>query len=154
MVLLVLIVLAVIPLFGVALLAMNGSLFPHPTIDALFMSLILLAMSGIMGATALFEVRKRLKGSDTPSGKGGRISANSQASAGPVRRGTVKDVAFYEAHVGEPNKSLVTLSNGASLTELLVLSGDVRNALPIGQKVQITLRKEAGLNILADVRYS
>jgi len=34
------------------------------------------------------------------------------------------------------------------------LDGDVRNALPVGQRVQITLRKEAGQNVLVNVSYS
>jgi hypothetical protein len=36
----------------------------------------------------------------------------------------------------------------------LVVEGDARNALPVGQKVQITLRKQHGQNVLADVIYS
>jgi hypothetical protein len=35
----------------------------------------------------------------------------------------------------------------------MVVEGDVRNALPVGQKVQTTLRKQHGQNVLADVMY-
>jgi len=49
MTLLLLLVLAAIPLLGVVWIAFYGSL---TTVDGLFLSLILLAMSGILGATA------------------------------------------------------------------------------------------------------
>jgi len=142
MTLLILLMLAGIPLLGVLWIAVYGSL---TTVDGLFMSLILLAMSGILGATALFEL-KRPK-SATPFG--GRAVAG-----GMVQSGRVQDVVFYEAHVGEPNKSIVTLTNDGRALQTLVVEGDARNALPVGQKVQITLRKQHGQNVLADVIYS
>ena len=43
-------------------------------------------------------------------------------------------------------------SNGSSQT--LALEGDVRNALPVGQTLEITLRKEPGKNVLVDVNYA
>jgi hypothetical protein len=46
------------------------------------------------------------------------------------------------------------LSNDGKSSQTLVVEGDVRNALPVGQKVQITLRKQHGQNVLADVIYS
>ena len=142
MTLLVLIALAGIPLLGVLWIAIYGSL---TTVDGLFMSLILLAMSGILGATALFELRRP----KSAASFGGRAVAG-----GTVQIGRVQDVVFYEAHVGEPNKSIVTLSNAGLALQTLVVEGDARNALPIGQKVQITLRKQHGQNVLADVVYS
>lgn len=142
MTLLLLLVLAGIPLLGVVWIAVYGSL---TTVDGLFMSLILLAMSGILGATALFE----LKRPRSAAGFGGRAFAG-----GMVQSGRVQDVVFYEAHVGEPNKSIVTLSNVGRALQTLVVEGDARNALPVGQKVQITLRKQHGQNVLADVVYS
>ena len=36
---------------------------------------------------------------------------------------------------------------------LLVLEGDMRNALPVGQRVEVTFRKESGHNVLVDVDY-
>jgi hypothetical protein len=142
MALLVLLVLAGIPLLGVVWIALYGSL---TTVDGLFMSLILLAMSGILGATALFELRRP------------KSAASSGARAVPgglMQSGRVQDVVFYEAHVGEPNKSIVTLANDGRASQTLVVEGDARNALPVGQRVQITLRKQHGQNVLADVIYS
>jgi hypothetical protein len=148
MMLLLLLLLAAIPLVGVAWIAVSGSLLPRPTIDALFTSLILLSMSGIFGATAAFELRRYLSGASRGS------AAKPQSASGLSRSGRVKEVSFYEADVGQPNKSIVTLAEDGRSAEMLVLSGDVRNALPVGQKVQITLRKQDGTNVLVDVQYS
>jgi hypothetical protein len=147
MALILLLLLALIPLLGIVWIVFFGSL---TTVDGLFMSLILLTMSGILGTTALFELRKRVFGGGTQSG----AAARRTNSGGLVRRGKVQDVVFFEANVGEPNKSIVTLADGGQTRQTLVLSGDVRNALPVGQKVQITLRKESGQNVLVDVSYS
>jgi hypothetical protein len=149
MVLVLLLILAVIPLLGIAWIAVYGSLFLQPTVDALFMSLILLAMSGILGTTALFELRKRLFGGGSTTS-----SAKSPSPGGLVKSGKVKEVVFFEANVGEPNKSIVTLSDSGRSPQTLVLAGDMRNALPVGQKVHITMRKEAGQNVLVNVTYA
>jgi hypothetical protein len=148
MVLILLLILATIPLLGIVWIAVYGTLFPQPTVDALFMSLILLTMSGILGTTALFELRKRLFGSSPTAS-----SAKSLSPGGLVRSGKVKDVVFFEANVGEPNKSIVTLSDARS-AQMLVLAGDMRNALPVGQKVQITMRKEGSQKVLVNVTYA
>ena len=144
MTLLVLMVLAGIPLLGVVWVAVYGSV---TTVDGLFMSLILLAMSGIMGMTALFELRR-------PKSASAASFAGRAVTGGRVHGGRVQEVVFYEAHVGEPNKSIVTLTNDGRSLQTLVVEGDARNALPVGQKVQITLRKQHGQNVLADVIYS
>jgi hypothetical protein len=149
MILHMLLILAAIPLLGIGLIAIYGSLFPQPTVDALFMSLILLAMSAILGTTALFELRKRVFGSSSTANP-----ASSSLPAGLVRSGKVKDVVFFEANVGQPNKSIVTLSDQAQQAQTLVLAGDMRNALPVGQRVKITMRKEGAQNVLVDVRYA
>jgi len=143
MVLFLLLILAAVPLVGVLWIAFYGSL---TTVDGLFMALILLAMSGILGSTALFELRRRRTGSG--------LRQDSRLGTRLVRTGKVQEVVFFESDVGQPNKSIVTLSDGGSSSQMLVLEGDMRNALPIGQKVQVTLRKEAGLNVLVNVTYS
>jgi hypothetical protein len=33
----------------------------------------------------------------------------------------------------------------------MVFEGDLRNALPVGQKVEVTVRKEIGYNVLVNV---
>jgi hypothetical protein len=139
--------LALAPLLGVVWILVYGSI---TTVDGLFMSLILLAMSGILGLNAALQFRRGT------SRSGGRASATATvtASGGKVRRGKVESVQFYESNVGESNKSIVTLSHPANPSNLLVFEGDMRNALPVGQSVEITLRKQSGYNVLVNVSYS
>ena len=143
MMLVISVLLALVPLLGIAWIVLYGSI---TTVDGLFMSLILAAMSGIVGLNILIELRKR------GTGKQSSATATSTAAGGLRQQGKVQSVQFYESGVGQPNKSVVTLSDrGAS--NLLVLEGDMRNALPVGQKVLVTFRKESGHNVLVDVDY-
>jgi hypothetical protein len=147
MILVISLILALIPLLGIVWIVVYGS---PTTVDGLFMSLILLAMSGILGLNALYELRKRISGFvRKPS-----FTAAMLTAAGLVQRGKVESVLFFESNVGQPNKSIVTLSDGASTSNMLVFEGDMRNALPAGQKVEITFRKESGYNVLVNVSYS
>lgn len=57
MMLLLSIVLGIIPLLGIAWTVMNGTV---TTVDGLFLSLILLSLSGILFLNAYLELRKRL----------------------------------------------------------------------------------------------
>jgi hypothetical protein len=145
MMLVISVLLALISLLGIVWIALYGSL---TTVDGLFMSLILLAMSGIVGLNVMLELRQLRAG--------GRSFATATAtSSGRLRqRGKVESVQFYESGVGQPNKSVVMLSNGPSASQMLVFEGDMRNALPVGQKVDITFRKESGYNVLANVDYA
>jgi hypothetical protein len=145
MMLVISILFALIPLFGIAWIVFYGLI---TTVDGLFMSLILLAMAGIVGLNILLELRKFRSGlrvSSTPT---------ATVSGGLRQRGKVESVQFYESGVGQPNKSIVTFSDTGNTSNLLVLEGDMRNALPVGQKVDFTFRKERGHNVLMDVDYS
>ena len=145
MMLLISVVLALIPLLGIAWIVLYGSI---TTVDGLFMSLILATMSGIVGLNVLIELKKLRSGGQSFS------TATSTASGGLRQRGKVESVQFYESGVGQPNKSVVTLSDGGTASNLLVFEGDMRNALPVGQKVDVTFRKESGHNVLVDVDYA
>ncbi|HXY15813.1 MAG TPA: hypothetical protein VEI26_15040 [Terriglobales bacterium] len=149
MVVVLLLTLAAIPLLGILWIAVSGSLLPQPTVDALFMSLILLTMSGILGTTALFELRRKFLGSDSST-----RATKATSPSGLVRSGKVQEVIFFESNVGEPNKSIVTLLDGGRAPQMVVLAGDMRNALPVGQKVQIIMRKEGAQNVLVNVMYA
>jgi hypothetical protein len=144
MMLFVSVLLALIPLLGIAWIVLYGSI---TTVDGLFMSLILLAMSGIVGLNVLVELKKKRSGEPSFS------TATSTVSGGLRQRGKVESVTFYESGVGQPNKSIVSLSDGGTASNLLVLEGDMRNALPVGQRVDVTFRKESGHNVLVDVDY-
>jgi hypothetical protein len=58
------VVLGIVPLVGVAWIVLKASI---TTVDGLFMSLILLTLSGILFLNAYLEVRGRLKKSAAPS---------------------------------------------------------------------------------------
>ncbi len=151
MVLLTSLLLALIPFLGFVWIAVHGSL---TTVDGLFTSLILLAISGLFGGHALFEFRHRGSAAERAlSSRAGR-SSSAVSLGGVVQRGKVKSVLFFESNVGQSNKSIVTLADGDSSPQTLVLDGDMRNALPTGQKVEITLRKADGHNVLLNVSYS
>jgi len=150
MVLITSLILALIPLLGVLWIALNHGL---TTVDGLFMSLILLAISGTLGTTALFDLKKRFSG-EGAANSGRPALARSSAGAGLVQRGRVEKVDFFESNVGQPNKSVVMLANGSSSAQMLVFEGDLRNALPAGRKVEITFRKASGHNVLVNVSYS
>lgn len=145
MMLILSLLLALVPLLGIAWILMKGLV---TTVDGLFMSLILLAMSGIVFLNVLLELRRKSSGEARSSS-----SAASPISGGLTQRGKVQSVQFYESGVGEPNKSVVTLGDGETSSRLLVLEGDMRNALPVGQKVEVTFRKESGHNVLVNVEY-
>src|SRR5689334_12338945 len=100
--LLILLILTLLPLLGVLYIIVYGS---PTTVDGLFMSLILLAIAGIVGMNALYELRKGKSG----SGSAGFSSPKFLSSGGLIRRGKVREVVFFESHVGQPNKSVVTL---------------------------------------------
>jgi hypothetical protein len=152
MILILSVLLALVPLLGVVWIVMYGSI---TSVDGLFMSLILLAMSGIVGLNVLLELRKRTSGATSGSGAAKRSStgASRTVSGQLTQRGRIESVQFYESGVGEPNKSVVSLTDGGSGSRLLVLEGDMRNALPVGQRVEFTFRKESGHNVLVDVDY-
>ena len=143
------VILALVPLAGVAYIALFGSIL---TVDGLFMSLILLTISGIFGLHVLLEM-KALRAPKPADSKSAAASATRAAAAGPppsfaasppageVRReaGTVVGVTFYEAPVGVPDKSVVTFQpNGSASAQVIVLQGDVRNVLPAGKRVKLS----------------
>jgi len=141
MTLIVSFLLALIPLLGIAWIVINGLIF---TVDGLFMGLILITISGICGTVGLYELRK----GSSPSGSKEKTK---DIRGGSIRKGKVKSVEFFESSVGQPNKSIVTLLDGAQAPVTMVFEGDLRNALPVGQKVEVTVRKETGYNVLVNV---
>jgi hypothetical protein len=152
MVLLISLILALIPLLGIVYIFVFGS---PTTVDGLFMALILLSISAILGLNALIELRKG-KSAFAPSRSVLAVRPTGSVSDGSrlKTRGKVQDVVFFESNVGQPNKSIVTLSGGDGSLRTLALEGDTRNVLPVGQTVEITLRKEPGKNVLVDVSYA
>jgi hypothetical protein len=152
MILLISLILALIPLLGIVYIVVFGS---PTTVDGLFMSLILLSISGILGLNVLIELRKGKSAfAASRNAFAGRPTGSVSDGSHLKTRGKVQDVVFFESNVGQPNKSIVTLSGGNGSSQTLALEGDVRNALPVGQTLEITLRKEPGRNVLVDVNYA
>ena len=152
MVLFISLILALVPLLGVAYIVVFGS---PTTVDGLFMALILLSISGILGLNVLIELRKS-KSAFVPNRMAFPARSVGLATDGSrlKTRGRVEEVVFFESNVGQPNKSIVTLSDANGSRQTLALEGDTRNALPVGQSVEITMRKDAGRNVLVDVSYA
>ncbi len=144
MLLLLSMILAVAPLLGIAALIW---LNPELTVDNLFMSLILLTISGVFGINVLLELRDRGLPLPLPGKK--RERGMLAVGAGPAyvvmaageakETGVVEDVAYYESGVGSTNRCVVTLHNGTS-PRLLVFKGDVRDQFPVGGRVTVRYR--------------
>ena len=148
MIVIALFLLALLPLAGIAWIFHNGLVL---TVDNLFMSLILLTISGICGTLGLFELKK----GKTLVAKSANAAAQGVAAAsGGSVRGKVQSVEFFESSVGQPNKSIVTLDSGSAAPVMMVFEGDLRNALPVGQTVEVLVRKESGYNVLLNVSYA
>jgi hypothetical protein len=154
MLLIVSIALAFVPLLGITWILTRGSI---TTVDGLFMSLILLAMSGIFAANAYWEFR-RWRARVAVAMNAPRVASQQvavyQSGGGSVVRGRIQSVEFFEAHVGQVSKSVVILSNGSGSSRILVLAGDLRNRLPAGKRVELTFRRENDLPTLLAAAYS
>jgi hypothetical protein len=145
-------ILALLPLLGIAYIVLTSN---GITVGNLFMSLILLTMSGIFFLNIALELLARRKAAGHPSRSavasvGSRVV--SAASGTHTESGVVEAVAFYETEVGRPDKSLVTLRpvNGGP-GKTLVFSGDLRQVLPAGKRVKITFAAGAEGNSLVRV---
>lgn len=145
-------VLAVLPLFGIAWFVMSGNI---TTVDGLFMSLILLTMSGIFALNAFWELQRQRRRAEfmKQARAAGLFPLTATTNGGQVLRGRVESVEFFEAHVGQPNKSVVTLWMGGD-SRMIILEGDMRNRLPAGKKVELICRDENGLKTLVSADYS
>jgi hypothetical protein len=145
--------LGLLPLLGIAYIVMTSN---GITVDSLFMSLILLTISGIFFLNILLELRARHKAAlggqaARATAAGGSRTVN-PAPGTHMESGVVEAVAFYETEVGRPDKSLVTFrSANGGLGKTLVFSGDLRNALPAGKRVKITYAAGAEGNRLVAV---
>jgi len=144
--------LCLLPLVGVGLILTGGWV---TTVDGLFTSLILLAMSGIFALNAFLEFRsmrepaaKNKQGGTAPASFGGpRVEGVRR------ERGLVESVSFYEAQVGQPDKSLVVLKNGASGSRVIAFEGDLRNLLPTGKRVEIVCQPRGRFDSVVEVQY-
>lgn len=146
--------LAFLPLLGIVWIFTRGT---ETTVDGLFMSLILLAISGVFGMNAAWELRRLRRRAlwlkQNPE-LAAQLTAGVSIASGPLVRGIIQKVDFYEGRVGQPNKSVVILANGATASKILVLEGDLRNRLPAGKRVELVCGEENGHKTLVSAEYS
>jgi hypothetical protein len=152
MLLIVSVILTLLPLLGIAWFLVSGNL---TTVDGLFMSLILLTISGVFAMNALWELQRQRRRSAfmKQARAAGLFPLTATSNGSQVLRGRIESVEFFEAHVGQPNKSVVTLWSGGD-SKMLVLEGDMRNRLPAGKKVELICRDENGVKTLVSADYS
>ncbi len=146
------VVLCLLPLVGIALIVTTDWM---TTVDGLFTSLILLAMSGIFALGAFLEFRStHAPAAKTKSPGGSPVSFGGPRGDGVRReRGLVETVLFYEAQVGQPDKSLVVLKDGASGERVIAFEGDLRNLLPTGKRVEILCQPRGKFDSALEVQY-
>jgi len=145
-------VLAVLPLLGVAYVVLSGSLF---TVDGLFMILMFLGISSVFGINALLEARGAglipgMKPKPAPAGSSAKGQGASEPDYGTyVASGTIRDLRFFEAAVGQQNKTLVEfVEDGSSTPRFVTFIGNVSDQMPVGSRVRITYRAEPEGNVL------
>lgn len=147
-------VLTLLPLAGIGWIIWRSDIF---TVDALFLILILLTISGVFSLDLLLEFYHRfLKGAGAAPSAPRRVTAAPTVAAGETRTetGVVHNIQYFEAAVGVPNKSLVTFSpDGAAGAYVLVLCGNVQSQLRIGRRHQLTYRAGPGCNTLLSWDY-
>jgi hypothetical protein len=148
------VILALLPLLGIVYIIFFSGW--GLTVDALFTSLILAAISGIFVLNLALEFLAGKSGSEAGARREEAAASLGGASSGATRvqRGLVQSVEFFESHVGNPPKSLVTLLDGSSAPRLLVFEGDQRNRLPAGKKVEVYYRPGKQAGVVLDVAYS
>ena len=161
--LLVSLLLGIVPLVGIGLMFYQD---PAITVDNLFVSLMLLAMSSIFLLNAAMELRRRFNApakkapapaaakSEVAKSLGAAVAADASIATTFKQRGIVREVQFFESPVGLPNKSIVTLQlNGANSARMFAFEGDLRNALPSGKRVEISYRQSGDAYDLQEVDY-
>lgn len=132
-------VLAVLPLAGVVYIFTSDMLF---TVDGLFMILMLLSIAGIFGLNATMEARDLglipfLK----PAAASGAAVTAALPPGVHIQTGTVRELHFFESHVGEQNKTVVEfVPDDTGVSRYISFLGNVKDQLPIGSRVRVTYR--------------
>jgi hypothetical protein len=156
--------LAVIPFGFVVYMFLSGDLGvpPHGTVDGLFTLLILLTISGVMVLNALLEARAQglihLPGMGTAAlaGAAGGGSVASAVTAGDLKAevGVIEHVDYFDAPIGQTNKSLVRLrAKGEKEPHTLVLAGNMRGLLIPGRRMQLIYRPQKDFATLVDFAF-
>jgi hypothetical protein len=148
------VILALVPWAGIAWILLSGA---ATTVDGLFMGLILLTISGIFALSAVIEYPRARRAAAIRAALGPAHAGLQLGPAGVLGTdisGIVQSVQFFEAHVGLPNKSVITLGNGQGHSRIVVLEGDLRNRVPAGKRVHLVVRDEDGSKTLVAAEHS
>ena len=134
--------LAIIPLAGVVYIATSDMLF---TVDGLFMILMLLGISSVFGLNATLEARDLglIPFLKPATAKGGAAVTGALPPGVHIQTGTIRELHFFESHVGEQNKTVVEfVPDDTGASRYISFIGNVKDQLPVGARVRITYRVE------------
>ncbi len=163
MLLVISLLLALLPLLGIAYMVLTSpglSADSLLTVDNLFTALILLTISGLFGLNVLLELRQRgmpipllgKKGAKAAASAG--VAAMAPISSQPVQAtGIVESVSYYESGVGKPNRCVLLLRSPSNGTRMLIFHGDLRDQFPAGRQVKITYAWDGEANDLLERKY-
>ena len=154
--------LAAIPIGFIIYLAFTGDIGvpPHWTVDGLFMTLILLTISGILALNAVLEAHAQglihlpgLGHSAAAAGGGSMrmVGTATGANLAGVKTevGVIEQVDFYDAPVGQPDKSFVQIrGKGEKTPHTVVLEGNVRGLLIPGRRMELAYKPQEGGAVL------
>lgn len=132
--------LALLPLAGVLYIATSDMLF---TTDGLFMILMLLSISGVFALNATLEARDLglIPFLKPASAKSGAAVTAALPPGVHIQTGTVRELHFFESHVGEQNKTVVEfVPDDTGVSRYISFLGNVKDQLPVGARVRITYR--------------
>ena len=156
------VVLGLIPLAGIVMILLSGWI---ATVDGLFTSLILLAMSGVFFLNSLLEARalglvpkfllpKKTEGAATGTAVSSHTAGPPTAAPPPgadgvvTEVGTVESVQLYEMPVGQADRSLVAFrAQGSPAPRSMVFSGNVQHLRP-GHRIRLSYRPSPDGNVL------
>lgn len=147
--------LALVPIGFIVYMVFTGDIGvpPHWTVDGLFLTLILLTISGIMLLNAVMEAHHRglirlpgLASHQMATAGGGTMAmADFGGPSGELRTdvGVIENVEYYDAPIGQTNKSIVTLRDGKAARNI-VFAGNMRSLLIQGRKMKLTYFPQPG----------
>jgi hypothetical protein len=133
--------LAVLPLAGVVYIVTSDMLF---SVDGLFMILMLLSISGVFALNATLEARDLGLVPFLKPAAGSRAAVTAALPPGVhIQSGTVRELHFFESHVGEQNKTVVEfIPDDTGVSRYISFLGNVKDQLPLGSRMRITYRVE------------
>jgi hypothetical protein len=142
--LIVSVLLALLPLAGAVYVASTAG-WTAISVDKLFMVLMLLTISGVFGLNVLLEARDAGLVPFLKPGPASRVHAITAAlePGAHIDTGVVRELHFFESHVGQQNKTVVEfVPEDSGVSRYLSFLGNVVDQFPLGARLRITYRVE------------